>query len=122
MHIPKGKGQTRPLGISCFEDKIVQGALREVLEAVYEPLFVEDSYGFRPRLRRKLNGHYNYFGANGNSRSLGKLYNEVKRTWRKWLNRRSQRGRMPWKRFTELLKKHPLPQPRISVQIGSRTP
>jgi RNA-directed DNA polymerase len=48
VHIPKGKGKTRPIGISCFEDKLVQEALREVLEAVYEPMFRECSYGFRP--------------------------------------------------------------------------
>jgi len=48
VHIPKGKGKTRPIGISSVEDKIVQGALREVLEAVYEQDFLECSYGFRP--------------------------------------------------------------------------
>jgi RNA-directed DNA polymerase len=48
VHIPKGKGQTRPIGISCFEDKLVQEALREILEAVYEPAFRDCSYGFRP--------------------------------------------------------------------------
>jgi RNA-directed DNA polymerase len=49
VHIPKGRGRTRPIGISCTEDKIVQGALLEVLEAVYEPIFHRDSYGFRPK-------------------------------------------------------------------------
>jgi RNA-directed DNA polymerase len=48
VHIPKGDGRTRPLGISAFEDKIVQDALREVLEAVYEQDFLDCSYGFRP--------------------------------------------------------------------------
>jgi group II intron reverse transcriptase/maturase len=48
VHIPKGKGTTRPIGISSVEDKMVQGAIREVLEAVYEPIFYEGSYGFRP--------------------------------------------------------------------------
>lgn len=48
VHIPKGQGKTRPIGISSVEDKIVQGAMREVLEAVYEPIFYERSYGFRP--------------------------------------------------------------------------
>lgn len=48
VHIPKGKGKTRPIGISSVEDKIVQGAVREVLEAVYEPIFYDGSYGFRP--------------------------------------------------------------------------
>ena len=48
VHIPKGKGATRPMGISSVEDKMVQGAVREVLEAVYEPNFSEHSFGFRP--------------------------------------------------------------------------
>jgi RNA-directed DNA polymerase len=48
VHIPKAKGKTRPIGISCFEDKLVQEALREILEAVYEPVFSQSSYGFRP--------------------------------------------------------------------------
>lgn len=48
VHLPKGDGRTRPIGISALEDKIVQGALHELLEAVYEPVFVEGSYGFRP--------------------------------------------------------------------------
>lgn len=48
--IPKeGKpGATRPLGISNVEDKIVQGVVKEVLESIYEPIFLECSYGFRP--------------------------------------------------------------------------
>jgi RNA-directed DNA polymerase len=41
-------GATRPLGISNFEDKIVQRMMHKVLESIYEPLFHEDSYGFRP--------------------------------------------------------------------------
>jgi RNA-directed DNA polymerase len=47
VHIPKGKGKSRPIGISSLEDKIVQRALCEPLEAIYEPLFSECSYGFR---------------------------------------------------------------------------
>jgi RNA-directed DNA polymerase len=48
--IPKeGKsGATRPLGISCFEDKLVQRRIQEILESIYEPLFMDWSYGFRP--------------------------------------------------------------------------
>lgn len=47
--IPKeGKpGATRPLGISNFEDKLVQKMMQKVLESIYEPLFHESSYGFR---------------------------------------------------------------------------
>ena len=47
VHIPKDKGKTRPIGISCIADKVVQGALCEVLEAIYEPIFYDGSYGFR---------------------------------------------------------------------------
>lgn len=47
VHIPKEQGKTRPIGISSIEDKIVQGALTEVLEAVYEPVFLDSSHGFR---------------------------------------------------------------------------
>ncbi len=48
VHIPKEGGKTRPIGISAFEDKLVQDAVREVLEAIYEQDFLDFSYGFRP--------------------------------------------------------------------------
>ncbi len=47
VHIPKDRGRTRPIGISTVEDKVVQDALREVLEAVYEQDFFDCSHGFR---------------------------------------------------------------------------
>jgi RNA-directed DNA polymerase len=48
--IPKeGKaGATRPLGISNFEDKIIQSMTKKILESIYEPTFYSCSYGFRP--------------------------------------------------------------------------
>jgi RNA-directed DNA polymerase len=48
VHIPKPNGALRPLGISSTEDKIVQGALATLLTAIYEPVFLDCSYGFRP--------------------------------------------------------------------------
>jgi retron-type reverse transcriptase len=50
VHIPKPKGGKRPLGISSVRDKIVQVAFKKELEAIYEPLFYDCSYGFRPKL------------------------------------------------------------------------
>jgi RNA-directed DNA polymerase len=46
--IPKGNGKTRPLGIACVEDKIVQRAVVMILERIYEVDFCATSYGFRP--------------------------------------------------------------------------
>ncbi len=48
VEIPKEDGSMRPLAISCLEDKIVQGAIAKILEAIYEPTFLPCSYGFRP--------------------------------------------------------------------------
>ena len=49
VHIPKGDGkQTRPIGIPTFEDKVLQRAVAMVLEPIYEQLFYDFSYGFRP--------------------------------------------------------------------------
>lgn len=49
VFIPKADGQQRPLGIASMEDKIVQRAVVEVLNAIYEEDFLGFSYGFRPR-------------------------------------------------------------------------
>ncbi|MEO5970596.1 MAG: group II intron reverse transcriptase/maturase, partial [Bdellovibrionia bacterium] len=50
VEIPKEDGSTRPLAISCLEDKIVQMCVNNILTRIYEPLFLSCSYGARPKL------------------------------------------------------------------------
>ena len=47
--IPKANGKTRPIAISCFEDKLVEWTLGKTLESVYESIFIRNSFGFRPK-------------------------------------------------------------------------
>lgn len=48
-YIPKdGSNKMRPLGISCYEDKLVENVIAQILTMVYEPKFYNDSFGFRP--------------------------------------------------------------------------
>jgi RNA-directed DNA polymerase len=54
------------------------------------------------KLVQKLRGHYRYYGIVGNTRSLRLFQYEVERLWRKWLSRRSQKGRINWERFNRL--------------------
>jgi group II intron reverse transcriptase/maturase len=74
-------------------------------------------------LSRRLRGHYQYFGVNGNARNLQQILHKTERIWLKWLQRRSQRGnRLTWERFGAYLQAHPLPRPRITVQIWGQAP
>lgn len=49
VDIPKGDGKTRTLQIPCIRDRVVQGALKLILEAVFEADFCDNSYGYRPK-------------------------------------------------------------------------
>jgi group II intron reverse transcriptase/maturase len=73
-------------------------------------------------LVRKLNGHFNYFGVNGNSESLARVVHRAKRIWLTWLRRRGQRVRLTWKRFFDYLRVFPLPKPTIRVQLWDASP
>jgi len=57
------------------------------------------------------------FGISGNFISLLLVIEQVKKAWYKWLCRRSQRKRLTWERFADLLRDFPLPRPRIMVSL-----
>lgn len=68
-------------------------------------------------LNLRLRGHYGYYGITGNFLRL-KLFKEaVQAIWRKWLNRRSQRARVHWDRFHEMLRRYPLSPPRVAQSV-----
>ena len=63
-------------------------------------------------LSQKLRGHYGFYGITGNSNALARFCDAVTRSWKRWLDRRSQRARLGWTKFVRLLRKYPLPPPR----------
>lgn len=77
------------------------------------------------RLREILHGHYSYYGIRSNSRSLVKFQREVRNLWQKWLSRRGRNSYVSWERMEKILKKFPLPKPRIvhgSLRARSQIP
>ncbi len=46
--IPKANGKLRPIAIACFKDKVVEATLAKIMSFTYEPLFIRNSFGFRP--------------------------------------------------------------------------
>jgi len=64
-------------------------------------------------LNAKLRGHYQYYGRPTNYRSLWQFYRGVRRLWHKWLSRRTRGPNLPWPRYAQLLRRHPLLCPRI---------
>jgi group II intron reverse transcriptase/maturase len=67
-------------------------------------------------LKKKLEGHYRYYGLPTNAPALTSLRRRTVSAWRKWLSRRSQKARLTVAAMTRLLARYPLPDPRI----GSR--
>lgn len=75
-------------------------------------------------LNAKLRGHYQYYGRPTNFRSLWKFYRTVRRTWKKWLGRRTRGRSFTWEKYAQILQRHPLLRPRIVrpwAKLGSPT-
>ena len=70
VEIPKENGKTRPLSIYCYEDKLVQEAVRRILEAIYEPDFYDEMVGFRTGR-----------GCHDAIRKLGRMLEREKTNW-----------------------------------------
>ena len=74
------------------------------------------------KLSSKLRGHYNYYGVIGNSRAINCFRNQVLLTWKSWLNRREQHGKMTWKRFARIQRRYPLPPARLPKRSSKYEP
>ena len=68
-------------------------------------------------LKTRIQGHMNYFGVNGNLRCIRMVVDRARFDWHKWLNRRSEKSRLKWERFKDLLHDFPLPEPRLMVNL-----
>lgn len=69
------------------------------------------------RLKRSLDGYYNYYGITDNTLAVENFLHRVKQLLFKWMNRRSQRKSFSWDKFNLFLRKYPLPKPKIKVNI-----
>jgi group II intron reverse transcriptase/maturase len=72
------------------------------------------------RLSQKLQGHDAYYGITGNYDLLHRLRRVVTRIWKKWLSRRSRKGRLNWERMRALLDRFPLPPARVVHSVYQR--
>lgn len=109
-----------PSGRWCLRMKTRRARLARSMKAVAEWCRIHRHLPVKrqhARLCSRLQGHYNYFGVNGNYHSLVVLAQAARRSWYKWLRRRSQRTRLTVARYQALLERFPLPRPRIRVQI-----
>lgn len=71
-------------------------------------------------LVRKLHGHYGYYGITGNVRSLERFLLAITHAWQTWLSRRSQRAKLTWDRFPQILTRYPLPPARVIHSVYRR--
>lgn len=93
VYIPKDNGDKRPLGILSLEDKMVQMALTKIIGAIYEPVFLDCMYGFRPGR-----------GCHDALRALNWVIEKRKTQWVLDADIKSYFDRIPHKRLLDCLK------------------
>ena len=108
-------GQSRE-GRWTVKKQTISGRLTRAVQAIYH--WCRD-YRHWPvheqwqKLCQKVRGHYAYYGVRGNGRMLRNFRHEVRRAWRKWLDRRNRERKMTWPQFARLEERYPLPLPQI---------
>jgi group II intron reverse transcriptase/maturase len=108
----------------CIRRKTAKESFKRVVRELKEwcrthrhlPLKVQHAM-----LCRKLRGHDAYYSIIGNSRSVAKLRQVVRRLWIKWLGRRSQKSYLSWDIAARLLARYPLPKARVVHSYVQRT-
>ena len=101
--------------------KTAKDRLRRSLQAVNRWCGVHRHLSIAEQHRmlvRKLRGHGAYYGIPGNASSLTTSSFHVVHIWQKWLNRRSQKRSMPWRRFLRLLARYPLPRMTVTHSVA----
>ena len=68
-------------------------------------------------VKAKLRGHYAYYGVTDNLPGIKRFGVEIEKLLMKWLNRRGKRDSLNWEKFKSMLKRFPLPEPRIKVKM-----
>jgi RNA-directed DNA polymerase len=103
-------------GNNVVKRKTAKDRFRRALRGIYEWCRIhrhDPVAAQHATLKKKLEGHYRYYGLPTNSPALGTFCYRVKLAWWKWLSRRSQRARLTKEAMTRLLTRYPLPLPRI---------
>jgi hypothetical protein len=68
-------------------------------------------------VKAKLRGHFAYYGVTDNVEGISRFHEEVKKLLFKWLNRRGKRRCLSRTRFSQVLERFPLPEPRVMVNM-----
>jgi RNA-directed DNA polymerase len=108
-------GKTRKGGWAVWR-KTAKGRLKRSIQRIDQWLKSVRHWPIRKQyamLRKKLAGHYSYYGVKGNINALQAVVFAVAKRWRFWLTRRSNRAQKTWVWFNGLLRRFPLPVPRL---------